>query len=172
MDIISGFMRADRERYRLEELKEQFNTAKKLGLKKCNKCGFCCHRRTCAPTPEELKKIANFLKLTPTQLINKYYAIDRLWLANTYYVKPIGINQKDLRGKFIPSDRTFNEGKCIFLDKNNLCKIYPVRPNTAKICKCWSDKEYDPKDINSEWKGDKLKEEFGINGSKEEYKSK
>lgn len=62
-----------------------------------------------------------------------------------YYVKPAGENIRDLTGQFIPYDRTYNEGKCVFLDDNNLCEIYLVRPHTARIMECWTPNplEYD-----------------------------
>ena len=119
-----------RETERQMELEKKFPTAQKLGLDYCNKCGYCCHRRPCVPTPDEFEKIAEFLDLTPGQLIHKYYAIDSY--HDIYFLKPIGINQKDLVGKYIPGYRTFNEGKCIFLTEDNLCEIYDVRPQSAK----------------------------------------
>ena len=160
LGFLEGFMQQDMETNRLEELKKQFKTSSSLKLKKCNKCGFCCHKRACIPTPEEVKKVANFFKLSPNQLINTYYAIDRQTISNKYYVKPIGINQKDLIGKFIPGNRTYNEGQCIFLDRNNLCKIYLVRPQSAKNQKCWSNERFE--NAIDSWGDNELKTKFGI----------
>lgn len=148
------------ERDRIRELETQFNTARKEGSQECQKCGYCCHARSCIPTPQELKEIAKFLKLSPNQLINKYFAVDVKSFGDTYYVKPIGINQKDLVGKFIPADRTYDEGKCIFLEDTNLCKIYPVRPQSAKEAQCWKFKIYKANLIS--WSDDVLFKEFGI----------
>jgi len=169
-----GFSQQIEEQDRLEELREKLRPARLRGKKFCVKCGFCCHARTCIPTPSELKKIATFLKLTPKALIKKYYAIDRKSGDEIYYVKPLGKNIKDLAGKFIPASRTFNEGDCVFLGKNNLCKIYPVRPATAKASKCWL-QDKDKENIITEqtikkWGGNQLKKQFGIDGNKEEEK--
>ncbi len=148
---------------RLVELEKELKPAHLRGESKCVKCGFCCHKRTCIPTPEELKKIAEFLKLTPKELINKFFAIDTRF-EEDYYVKPLGENIKDLAGKFIPAERTYNEGKCIFLDKDNNCKIYPVRPITARTQKCWKDNDASEKRERtlSSWKNKVLEKEFGI----------
>lgn len=144
---------------RMEILKKEFKTAEDLNVKHCVKCGFCCYYRTCIPTPDELKKIAEFLKLTVIDTIKKYYCIDKREYSNIYYVKPAGINQLDLLGKFIPIDRTYNEGKCIFLDDNNLCKIYIVRPKHAKNRKCWKSRNKSTGEkILKEWKKTNIKE--------------
>jgi len=134
-----GIFMALEESTRLKLLKDKFKTAKDLGKKHCVKCGFCCYRRTCIPTPKELEVIAVFLRLSVKKTIEKYYCVDKRNFSDIYHIKPAGINQLDLLGKYITYDRTYNEGKCIFLDKNNLCKIYPVRPNSAKVAKCWNE---------------------------------
>jgi len=156
------------EEARLERKRKKFKTAEDLKRKKCIKCGWCCNVRSCIPTPKELKKIAKFLTLTPKECINKYFAIDRENSEPIYFVKPIGINQKDLIGKFIPNDRTFNEGQCIFLDKNNLCKIHSVKPKHAKITSCWEGKEDDNFNPREAWEEGQLEKEFGIKVKEEE----
>jgi len=146
---------------RLEELKKEFKTAEDLNVKHCVKCGYCCHWRTCIPTPEELKQIAEFLKLTVIDTIKKYFCIDQQNCSNVYYVKPAGTNQLDLLGKYIPTDRTWDEGKCIFLDDNNLCKIYPVRPETARNKKCWKPKnKSNRKNLLKKWEKISIKETY------------
>jgi Fe-S-cluster containining protein len=162
--FLDGFMRGFEEKARLLVLEQEMQSGRLLKSNKCLKCGFCCCRRTCIPTPDELKKIAEFLGLKPTKLIKTYFAIDRT--DSTYYVKPLGENIKDLAGKFIPDYRTFNEGKCIFLDDKNLCKIYPVRPRSAQILECWNfDKHSGEPDISEldAWEGNELLKQFNIN---------
>lgn len=132
MGFMDGWMKGEFERARLEALEKQFDTAKKLGVDECQKCGFCCHKRTCIPTPCELTEISKFLHLTAEEGINEYFCIDRANFSNIYYVKPAGINNLDYVGRFLPTDKTFNEGQCVFLTENNLCKIYDVRPEQAK----------------------------------------
>ena len=166
-NFLTGMLQEQSEMERLRELETRLKSASILKKKHCVRCSYCCHQRTCTPTPNELKKIAKFLKMTPTELIEKYYAIDRKTGSNVYYVKPVGENIKDLIGGFISSSRTWNEGKCIFLKKKS-CKIYPVRPKTAQVMKCWEGNEEEQdinyKNILDSWKGNKLKKEFGFNG--------
>ena len=150
------------ESIRLNELREKFNTAEKQNKTECQKCGFCCYKRTCVTTPDELSKIAEFLKLSIVETIQKYYCIDTLDYQ-IYFVKPAGYNQLDIRGKKIPPERTFNEGKCIFLSNNDLCEIYPVRPLSARLMECWDKTDIKVKDekhieIVNSWKNNKLKE--------------
>lgn len=149
------------ETERLEKLEIKLGSARLKKVKHCLKCGFCCNRRPCIPTPDELIEIANFLKLDVKTCINKYFAIDIDVKENIYFLKPVGINTKDLAGKFIPSDRTYNEGDCIFLDKNRECKIHKVRPKSAKECNCWEEKEtkYNPTIF---WKNNQLLKRFCI----------
>ncbi len=167
--IMNGFFEGEMERVRVNELEKRLKSARVLGKTNCVKCGHCCNKRTCIPTPNELKKIAKFLKLTTKELIDKYYAIDTGYITDgIYYVKPLGENIKDLGGKFIPNSRTFDEGKCIFLTKNNLCKIYSVRTQSAKGMECWNkqvNSDGDKKRLVIAWDG-KLKKEFKINGAK------
>lgn len=137
MSFFAGMFRQSEEENRIEQLKKGFNTAKKLGVEQCQKCGFCCYRRTCIPTPNELEKIADFLDLTLKKTIEKYYCIDRGNFSSVYFVKPVGMNNRDLVGKFLPSERTFNEGKCIFLTKKNYCKIHDIKPESAISTGCW-----------------------------------
>lgn len=171
MSFLSGMMQQRAEIERLKALAKKLKPARILGVKHCVKCGLCCHIRTCVPTPSELKKIAKFLKLTPKKLIGKYYVIDRMGLGSeVYFVKPAGKNIKDLVGKFIPAERTFDEGACIFLGKDNLCKIYPVRPKMARLTKCWKE----TKDYNFEkpWRGNQLLKQFGIDGDRKEEEAR
>lgn len=133
-----GILRRFEEQERLDNLKKQFKDANDLETDHCVQCGYCCHRRTCIPTPDELNKIADFLELSIKETMEKYFCID--FYDGVYVMKPAGINQLDLLGDYIPTERSFNEGKCIFLKDNNDCGIYPVRPISAKDSFCG--KEY------------------------------
>lgn len=166
------FQRLEEEK-RIIELRKKFTTAKDARKDTCIKCGFCCHRRPCIPTPAEVRIIARYLKITPSALINEFCTIDKRnddYDNTTYFVKPMGINQKDLAGKFIPTHRTFNEGKCIFLSDKNLCKIHKVKPKHARNGGCYWPPSTDPLASDS-WKGDMLIKEFGIDGKEAENKS-
>jgi len=150
--FFDGIMKQEQEYERLKTLKQQFKTAKDLGVKECVKCGWCCNRRTCIPTPEEFKKIAEYLRLSVQECIKKYFCVDKQSSDDFCYVKPAGVNQQDLIGKFIPCDRTYNEGKCVFLVDNNLCKIHDVKPLSAKLLECWNDNENEGDEIIKAWK--------------------
>jgi len=78
----------------------------------CERCGECC--RVCNPihfSKPEMKKLAAFLKLSVPQLQQKYQF------------------QKDSRGESWYS----LQKPCPFLNKDNLCDVYKVRPNVCKI---------------------------------------
>jgi Fe-S-cluster containining protein len=163
-----GLIMALQEQQRLRLLREEFITAEDLNKNHCVNCGFCCHKRSCIPTPDELVKIAEHLKLSPKECIEKYFCIDfNMEYGKVYYVKPTGINTKHKVGKLLSCRETYNEGKCIFLTDKNKCLIHDVKPQQAKDHKCWEDmneKLVVAKTavlINS-WKGNVLKERFGI----------
>lgn len=166
MGWMSGIFAMGDEERRLTELEKTLGSARLKGEKKCLMCGFCCHKRTCIPTPDELEIIAKFLKMDIKDCINKYYAIDQQGPGD-YYLKPVGENIKDLAGKFIPSERTFNEGQCIFLGKGNKCQIHEVKPKAAKNFCCWKPAD-ETNDSTKDWKDDQLKKRFGIDGRQKE----
>lgn len=154
--MFGGILERLKQTKRLNKLELQFKTADKIGATECQKCGFCCHRRACVPTVEELKEIAKFLKLTVKETIDTYMCIDKV-NKTLYCVKPIGVNQQHLLGKLLSWEQTYNEGKCIFF-QNNLCKIYKVRPLMAQSFECW-DYKYDNSaitKITESWKNTPL----------------
>jgi Fe-S-cluster containining protein len=120
-----------------KEEKKRVSAAKK-GEKHCLRCGLCCLRRPCTPTPTELKAIAKFLKLSVKETIKKYFVVDSLDAGNTKFVFPAKTTQLDLTGKYVPWRRTYDKGGCIFFnEKKHACIIWPVRPQTAKTTCCW-----------------------------------
>lgn len=166
-----GYLKQYQEIQRLNALEVEMGSARIKHASSCLRCGHCCVKRSCVPSPEELKTIAGFLKMEILPCINKYFAIDTLD-DETYFLKPLGINISDLGGKFIPSWRTFHEGACVFLekvDKIYTCKIYPVRPRWAKLSECWKKEDQGPspeEDLKEMWGQNKLKTEFGIDSEK------
>lgn len=161
-----GIMKQLCESMRLDELQNELRPAYMRNEKKCVKCGFCCNMRTCVPTPNEVEKIAEFLKMETDKMINKYFAIDmnpRIGY-DVHFIKPVGLNIQDLAGKSIPASRTFNEGPCIFLDEENRCKIYKVVPKSAKMTKCWESNNGNEINefIRESWKGNKLGKMFNL----------
>jgi len=134
-----------------------------LNKKECLKCGYCCARRPCIPTPEELRNIAKFLDMNLKEMVNKLFVCDSLPFSNTKYIFPAKTTQLDIVGSYITWKRTYDEGYCIFNDPyTHLCKIYPVQPRIAKETNCWEKgTNYDP--IPS-WENINLSE-FGIEGN-------
>ena len=162
-DFMDAQFRREREKRRLDELELEMQSARIKGIGHCIKCGFCCHRRTCMPTPDEVETIADFLKMDVKELVKEYFAVDVS--CDVYFLRPLGVNILDLGGEFIPSRRTYNEGKCVFLDEDNLCSIYPVRPETARQTECWKEDDMDfMGDIRKAWSPNKLKSRFRIDG--------
>jgi Fe-S-cluster containining protein len=163
-----GFMKAFEEKERLKRLEIELGSARIKKLDYCIKCGFCCSKRTCIPTPDELVEIAKFLKVTPEILISTKFVVDRI-VDIPYFVRPVASNIIDLAGKFIPSERTWNEGTCVFLKKSE-CEIYDARPESAKVQICWDIKPttYNPRKF---WESNILKNKFGVDGSQLENES-
>ncbi len=156
--FLYALLKEEEEARRLEELESKFQTAEKMGVNHCLKCGFCCCRRPCVPTPDEVKPIADFLGLSVRDLIFKYFCIDSN--EGNIFIKPVGVNQLDLRGHYIPWDRTYNEGKCVFLQEDNSCMIYSVRPKMARQFECWKKDDDTKFDSRLMWERNKVKEIF------------
>lgn len=154
------------EQIRIQELKKEFITANDLKVNYCVKCGFCCNKRPCIPTYKEFMRLCNFLNLSVKETIQKYFCIDVNNFSDCYYPKPAGINQLDLLGKFIPLVRTFNEGKCIFLSDDNLCKIYKVKFKSAEIYECWknNDNSKYTQILNKSWFNHRLQDIYDFEG--------
>ncbi|MBA7703777.1 hypothetical protein ES703_112571 [subsurface metagenome] len=121
----------------LHREEERFPSARNLGLKECQRCGFCCMFMTCVPRPDEIEPIAKFLGLTSTEFAKKYMVIDK-FVETNYILRIAKEGQEDIAGTHFPEERWFDRGYCIFFDKENKkCKIYPVRPQDAREWKCW-----------------------------------
>ena len=125
-------------RYLLSE-RERCFSAKRLGLKECQRCGYCCIFLTCVPRPNEMEPIAKFLGLTAIELARKYMVVDK-YVNTHYFLSFAKEGQKDVTGTYIPQERMLDQGHCIFFDKENKgCKIHQVRPEEAKDWSCWED---------------------------------
>ena len=113
-----------------------------LNKKECVRCGFCCYQRPCVPTPNELFKIAKYLKMESKEMINKYFLFEEI--SGNKCIIPIKESQEDIAGTFPDWMRSYDSGFCIFFDKEKkLCKIYKVRPKQAKRTGCWKDYDTD-----------------------------
>lgn len=93
-------------------------TLRKKVLKnfKCQNCGNCCKFKGYVyVTPEEIQKIAAYLNIFIFDFMNKYT------------VKK--------NNQYLISSPIFNP--TCFLDENNRCKIYPVRPKSCQTYPDW-----------------------------------
>ena len=74
----------------------------------CLDCANCC--KTTGPlfTTRDIEKISLHLNLQPAQFIKKYLRIDE------------------------DNDQVLNKLPCVFLDDNNYCSIYEVRPKACR----------------------------------------
>lgn len=135
----------DRERLRdwLKSESRERPCAKELKKKKCVKCGYCCAIKPCIPTPDELKKIAKFLNLPVIEAVKTFFVCDSNESGgDNKYILPAKKSQTDILATFVDAARQCDTSYCIFFDeKTRDCKIYPIRPLTAKQLKCWIENE-------------------------------
>jgi len=81
----------------------------------CRKCGNCCKRGFVYIKKDDIKKISTFFRITQKDFINQYTE-NILWLGRVL---------------------KFKGDKCIFLNSNNLCLIYNVRPLQCRTFPGW-----------------------------------
>ena len=74
----------------------------------CLECANCCKTTSPSFTDKDIQRISNFLKIKPSNLVDKYLALDE---ENDYVLKSV---------------------PCVFLNDNNECRIYKVRPKACR----------------------------------------
>ena len=74
----------------------------------CLTCANCCKTTSPIFTNKDIERIAAHLKMRPAQLVEKYLHIDS------------------------DGDYVLNSSPCTFLDEDNYCKIYDVRPKACR----------------------------------------
>jgi len=122
---------------------ERCSSAKRLGLKECQRCGYCCIFLTCVPKPDEIEPIAKFLGLTTKELVRRYMLIDR-FINTHYFLRWAKEGQQGITGKFLSEERVLDKGYCILYDKETKsCRIHPVRPLEARDVNCWEESSDD-----------------------------
>ena len=132
----------------LNKEKQEHGTAARLGRTECQQCGFCCLRRPCIPTPDELEVIAKYLGLSVRDTLKTKMVVD-INEKNIYYPVWANESQQDMVGNLLPYNRTYDRGYCIFFDRTtHNCLIYEVRPEAARITQCWANNalKFDPED--------------------------
>ena len=102
----------------------------------CEKCGECCKGYPCGLKPEDVHKIAEFLKMDVKDFLIKYCTID-YYCENTgdlYYICP---KRSEDKGNFTGLYWAFSSDPCIFWDKQTkLCNIHDVKPYGGSIANC------------------------------------
>lgn len=134
MDLLFRFMQQDIYANEVRQKEKGRNSARLQGLETCIKCGHCCYKRTCVPRPDEMQRIADFLGLTVLGLIQQHMVADER--DGHYFWRFANTAQRDILGEFLPANRTFDLGDCIFFHVG--CDIYPVRPEDAVLTTCWN----------------------------------
>ena len=138
----------------INKYKEKNPTAKILGKTECQRCGACCYIKPCIIPPTRMKIVANFLKVSVNEMINKYMVIN--YRKNNkgekvYFVIWANENQQHLVGKLLSSKDTWIKGQCIHYDSEKReCKIFEVLTEESIGNKCWEDDQ--ELDIFSGWK--------------------
>ena len=74
----------------------------------CLECANCCKTTSPSFTDKDIQRISNFLKIKPSNLVDKYLVLDE---------------ENDFVLKSVP---------CVFLNDNNECRIYKVRPKACR----------------------------------------
>lgn len=85
-----------------------------MNVEICQKCGKCCRSNIGAFIfPSDIKRISNFLQMQPSDFVLQWCD------ENTIFIKNNTLKLLTLKIK---------DGKCCFLNSNNLCKIFKCRP--------------------------------------------
>ena len=158
--MFNFFMRdeivSDYETKLKEATKDLNSRAIDIDKTECNMSGYCCWRRSCELRPKEIKKIADFMKLSEIDFIKQYCMIDVLNMSDTYFLRLANKTHKDENriGTFIESKDSWIVAPCIMWDKAEGCKINEVKPQSGITYNCWDEKEYPS--ITEYWVGDNL----------------
>ncbi|MHA1610785.1 MAG: YkgJ family cysteine cluster protein [Promethearchaeota archaeon] len=107
---------------------------KQLFMEKCNNCGYCCsldQQGDVLLFPLDLQRIADFFKITTSQLANRYCKVVEYEIS----VKDVNFEPTSKKS-FIPVfalRMVVNHG-CPFYDKSRKnCKIYSARPDQCRF---------------------------------------
>jgi Fe-S-cluster containining protein len=100
----------------------------------CNKCVSMCSR-PCWGTPKELKKIIDS-GYGEKLMLDYWCKID----GDLYLLCGALVGYEGRSAPYIPF------GTCTFLNKDNLCDIYTLRPMEARIASCNPKQKFDAKE--------------------------
>ena len=101
----------------------------------CNRCGTCCTTHPCALAPDDLGKIAFFLRMSCTDVFRRYLVLDYTIASGRKlrYLCPARVGDKP--GRAVDWDWAFIGSPCIFLHGNS-CAIEPVKPRGGRTYSC------------------------------------
>ncbi len=109
------------------------------GRQGCVRCGFCCMRKACIPTPEELVTIAGYFQMQDKQFFNVYMVVDIH--QDIRHPRFANTKQYDVTGMLLEPLRTYDQGQCLmYSEEQRECTIYAVQPKHAKVYQCWTDR--------------------------------
>ena len=95
---------------------------------KCKKCGACCKNIKLSIFKHEIKRMAEFLKMSEKEFMEKHISEEKLMTRSIFK------NHKILKHLIVEGYRLNKEkdGNCPFLNKQNTCEIYEVRPHKCR----------------------------------------
>lgn len=94
----------------------------------CDKCKSACRHKPGWFLPEEIERAANYLGISVQKLFGDYLGVDWWEGADPIFVLAPATQSMDpgTTYPYVPA------GKCIFLDKNELCIIHEVKPHECR----------------------------------------
>lgn len=88
----------------------------------CKKCGKCCKdinkNKTVILFPDDIRKLSDYLKVTSDEIKKNYCKI---------------IKNLHKRRKIIYGLKSQANGNCIFLDKDNTCRVHSIKPTQCRL---------------------------------------
>lgn len=98
----------------------------------CERCGFCCHCAPGALAREDFDKIAEFLKISVTELVEKYITLHDNGPKGNLYPAIVRRGQEgNESGGYLSTRGSWDTEPCVFYEDRNgkgFCKIHPVKP--------------------------------------------
>lgn len=82
----------------------------------CERCGFCCHGAPGALSREDIDKIAEFLKITPSELVGEYLTLHDQAKDHAKRPCPIREGQDSEAGHYLSSRGSWDTGPCVFYE--------------------------------------------------------
>ena len=106
----------------------------------CKRCADCCETYPCNLEPEDIEKIATYLKLSIKEFIKEYLIID-FTERHEHYIIPRRRSDRHNTHHYVEAsyDWAWSKSPCTFLRHRNgqsMCKIHNVIPRGGKEYEC------------------------------------